>query len=182
MKRWVKVIEEGADEHLFAVIEGNQVRNAQRANQDGRDESAEDLGEDIMQMANCAEDIAIVRGHGFDVDDDNDCLPENIPVPELEEEVDNQAQTWGWNGLDERKNIGTQDNCPAIKEFSASSILALSYVGMFFMFFQRTFIENVIIAGTSKHLTQPLTLGEFLRWLGIWLLLSTIGGYSRDEF
>ena len=31
-------------------------------------------------------------------------------------------------------------------------------------------------------MTKPLALGEFLRWLGIWLLLSTIGEYSRDEF
>ena len=50
------------------------------------------------------------------------------------------------------------------------------------MFFPRAFIENVMIGGINKRIENHVTLGEFLRWLGIWLLLATMNGFSRVEF
>jgi len=38
-----------------------------------------EIGENIFRSGNRAEDIANVRGQGFEVDDDNDPAPENVP-------------------------------------------------------------------------------------------------------
>mmetsp|Transcript_7125 Transcript_7125/g.8192 ORF Transcript_7125/g.8192 Transcript_7125/m.8192 type:complete len:167 (+) Transcript_7125:678-1178(+) len=52
------------------------------------------------------------------------------------------------------------------------------------MFFPHSYIENIIIAGINKRVEvrSRVTFGEFLIWLGIWLLLSTIAGYSKGKF
>ena len=43
-------------------------------------EEREEIPEEIFQARNRAEDIALVRGQGFEVDDDNDPAPENVPA------------------------------------------------------------------------------------------------------
>jgi len=181
VRRWCKVIEEGAEEHLFERIAQQRVREAQVAGNEGRDEEATDIGEEIFRMGNRAEDIAMVRAAGFVVDDDNDPLPENIPPLTIEDQAQ-QQHDWGWSGLDERKNMGAQNVRPSIVGLSSNSMACMSYVGMFFMFFPRAFIENVMIGGINKRIENHVTLGEFLRWLGIWLLLATMNGFSRVEF
>ena len=137
-------------------------------------------------MRNRADDIAQVRASGFDVDDDNDCLPENRPSRDPKDKNKDKEQgtqqKWGWDGLDQRKNIGAQDHRPSIKGLTANSFQSISYVGLFFMMFKKSFIENVMLKGTNKRVEVPVSLGEFLRWLGILLLLSTIAGFKRSEF
>ena len=53
---------------------------------------------------------------------------------------------------------------------------------MFFKFFPKQYIEKVILLETNKNLEEPMTLGEFLRWIGIWLFLSTVSGFRRQDF
>ena len=53
---------------------------------------------------------------------------------------------------------------------------------MFFLLFPRKFIEDVIIIEMNKHLDKRMTLGEFLRWIGIWFFLSTLSGFNRRSF
>ena len=69
------------------------------------------IGDDIFFAQNCAEDIAHVRAEGFEVDDDNDPAPENVPglfdVPPVV--VDSglfEGQSWGWDGIDRRQTGG----------------------------------------------------------------------------
>ena len=38
-----------------------------------------EIPDEIFQVGNRAEDIALVRGQGFEVDDNNEPAPENIP-------------------------------------------------------------------------------------------------------
>ncbi len=55
------------------------------------------------------EDIAMVRNQGFDVDDDGEPVPKNIPSPDAPLPVSNglyEGQTWGWDGIDRRANNG----------------------------------------------------------------------------
>jgi len=185
VKRWCKVTEEGPEEHIWERLRQSFARamlsESQAAGKEGRDEEAHDIGEDIFRMGNRAEDIAMVRAAGFVVDDDNDPLPENVPPPR-DQPQRGRHQSWGWSGLDERKNIGAQNVRPSIVGLSANSMACMSYVGMFFMFFPRAFIENIIIKGMNKRIENHVTLGEFLRWLGIWLLLATMNGFGREEF
>ena len=64
----------------------------------------DDIGDKIpsgvfnMSGAN-SEDITHVRNLGFEVDDDNDSAPDNIPNGDTVEETN---QSWGWNGIDYR--------------------------------------------------------------------------------
>ncbi len=69
---------------------------------DGEDE--EGIDDAVFHpTGNCAEDIALVRNQGLEVDDHNEPAPKNIPE-------ENQApitmnlypgQTWGWDGIDQ---------------------------------------------------------------------------------
>ena len=182
VERWVRVTTEGPEDHFFELQQQRRTQNNQRSNLEGRDEDAVNLDGGILKMGNRTEDIAQMRASGFDVDDDNDCLPENRPSKDPKNKERDTEQKWGWNGLDQRKNIGAQDHRPGIKGLTANSFLAISYVGLFFMMFKRAFIEDVMLKGMNKRVDLPINLGEFLRWLGIWLLLSTIGGFRRSDF
>ena len=53
---------------------------------------------DVFFARNNAEDIARIRAEGFEVDDDNDPAPENIPQGDEELRIDGdlfEGQTWG---------------------------------------------------------------------------------------
>ena len=69
----------------------------------------------IFRATDNIEDIAQVRAEGFEVDDDNEALPENRPAldaPPIEVSVDGLlwGQRWGWDGVDERTNKGGTKN------------------------------------------------------------------------
>ena len=57
---------------------------------------------------------------------------------------------------------------------------------LFEMFFFKHFIKSVIIPKTNEHLAAEghceLSYGEFLRWIGIWLLMATLVGPERTDF
>ena len=54
------------------------------------------------------------------------------------------------------------------------------------MFFFKHFIKSVIIPKTNQHLAakghHELSYGEFLQWIGIWLLMATLVGPDRTDF
>jgi hypothetical protein len=46
---------------------------------------------------------------------------------------------------------------------------------MFLLFFPRKFMVDVVIAKMNKKINgMPLAFGEFLRFLGLWLYMSTL--------
>ena len=57
---------------------------------------------------------------------------------------------------------------------------------VFEMFFFKHFIMSVVIPKTNEHLAAEghcvLSYGEFLRWIGIWLLVATLVGPDRTDF
>jgi hypothetical protein len=59
---------------------------------------------------NRAKDIAHVRAEGFEVDDNNDPAPENVPgffdVPPVVDGGLFERQSWGWDGIDRRQMAG----------------------------------------------------------------------------
>ena len=62
----------------------------------------ENIDGSVFRSGNGADDIANVRNQGFEVDDDNEPVPENIPVdgnnsPQV---VLKDGQSWGWDGID----------------------------------------------------------------------------------
>ena len=75
-----------------------------------------DFDDDVFFARNNSEDIARVRAEGFEVDDDNDPAPENVPQlfdnPTVTDAGLYKGQTWGWNGMDRRVMEGGNYNGP----------------------------------------------------------------------
>jgi hypothetical protein len=70
----------------------------------------------VFNAQNRAEDIALVRDMGFEVDDDNGPTPENVPAvdaPPVNGGSLLERQEWGWDGIDRRAMLqGSMYNGP----------------------------------------------------------------------
>ena len=42
--------------------------------------------------------------------------------------------------------------------------------------FPKEYLENVVLTETNQHLNDPLSYGELLHWIGLWVLMSTVDG------
>jgi hypothetical protein len=74
-----------------------------------------EIPDEIFHAGNRAEDIALVQGQGFEVDDNNDPAPENIPALWDEVSVAHdlyEGQSWGWVGIDRHFVAGGTYNEP----------------------------------------------------------------------
>jgi hypothetical protein len=134
------------------------------------------------------EDIALVRIQGLDVDDDNEPAPENIPavgVP-IDNTTNLHGQTWGWGGTCNRKTKNHIDVNPQIKDYTKNDLCATSKLDMFLLFFPLDFVEDTIVKETSRVLLhqahQPVSMGEFIRFLGCIVFMSYFSGVDRKEF
>jgi hypothetical protein len=180
--RWSKVEVEGNDIHYF----GSNDTNEDKETKDGEGASDEvvqiQIPTEVLHAGNCAEDIAQVRALGFVVNDDNEPAPENIPTPQ---ENNNDATTddgrpWGWDGIDYRKQANGQCTKAHINFLSGIVLEGATMLTMFLLFFPRRFMEDVILVQTNNNLKgggAPVTFGEFLRFLGLWLYMSTLKGF-----
>lgn len=131
---------------------------------------------------------------GHDVDDDNDALPENVPTEEEkkktkdggEDALQKLGQTWGCNGINERAKVGVEDCNPKINHgMDRVAWENISYLQMFLLFFPLR-LRNVVIDATNKNLKAnghpEVSHGEFLRWIGIWLFMSTLGRVAQNKY
>ena len=129
------------------------------------------------------------------VDDDNDPAPENAPSNEdknkskdgnSQSDVEKNGQQWGWSGLDNRRIAGSDiDVKPSLPMFVGLEILNYTYAELFMKFLGEKYIENVLLPRTVENMKSPwkLMMGEFQRYLGLWLLIATYGGcHGRAEF
>ena len=60
--------------------------------------------------------------------------------------------------------------------------LAFQELELFWKFFPKEYIMEVVLVETTKKMKKPLLIGEFTRWLGIVLLMSTVQGCHRRDF
>lgn len=183
--RWAKVVEEGPAEHFFEKDgeQNNQGDGAAAANTE-EDNEGEEIPNEVLRARNHAEDIARVQAMGFMVDNDNEPAPENVPELQEEEEATNEQQTWGWSGADQRKLFGAEDLPPKMNGLRGVALETITFTGMFLTFFPRIFLEHTIMKETNKKLEKDLTFGEFLIFIGIWLVMSysSPGNLDRREF
>ncbi len=134
------------------------------------------------------DDIALMRASGITVEDDNDPLPENIPneanpIPQGNELYNDQS--WGWEGFDERKINGFKKCKPKLVGINDLVLQqGMTVLAMFLFFFPKLLVDIILEATNIKigNTCRTLSYGEFLRWLGIHLLMSTCKGYSRKDY
>lgn len=143
----------------------------------------------VFAAGNVAEDIAFVRGQGLEVDDDNEPAPENIPTADAPAPVDANAglyegQKWGWEGIDQRRIHSDTD--PSAKFKDEWSPEKKTWLEIWMKLFPFQWLTTVLLGMTNKSLATQgeaeVTLGELLRYLGLWMLMATVGGFSRDDF
>ena len=146
----------------------------------------------IFDAENCAEDIARVRAEGFEVDDDNDPLPENIQgnAPAIEVAADGlyAGQKWGWNGIDQRTVAGGGYENPLFT--NGWSPQNKTYLDLFVNFLPFAWMTNCLLRKTNEALKAdnagalPLSLGKFIHYLGMRLVMALFHfqGWALEEF
>jgi hypothetical protein len=59
----------------------------------------------------------------------------------------------------------------------------LDMLTMFLMFMPKDFFESVILVESNKNIQgPPITFGEFLQFIGIWLYMAMTAGYNWSEW
>ena len=102
-ERWATVLEQGPGHLLWDADAAPPLPG--RANLNTANEQGEEIAEFVFNAQNRAEDIALVRNMGFEVDDDNEPAPENVPAanaPRPNGATLYEGQEWGWDGIDRR--------------------------------------------------------------------------------
>jgi hypothetical protein len=73
-----------------------------------------------------------------------------------------------------------------IANYTKNDLRALTKLNMFLLFFPANYLENVIVKETSQTLVEqalcPLTMGEFLQFLGCIFSMSCFSGVDRRDF
>ncbi len=104
-KRWAMVLEQGTSK-----IWGGEPEAMMAAAPVTLNKQDEPIADFVFNAQNWAEDIALVRAMGFEVNNDNKSAPKNIPQPDqplfclgggLHE-----GQEWEWDGIDQRATLG----------------------------------------------------------------------------
>ena len=115
-----------------------------------------------------------------EVDNDNDPVPENLPTAPNTGTFDIEEE-WGHNGLCHRRKASVT-NMQA--RLSLPSELSPTTLQVFELFFFKDFIQETLLSLINSRIEegQEVTYGEFLLFLGLWLLMATIEGPTRKQF
>ena len=105
----------------------------------------------------------------IDVDDDNEPVPENIPVHTAPPPPSVLSQEWGHEGFCLRKSNNILHAKPKLV-YPVDTTRNDVSLQLFERFFPRAFMEDIMIAETNKILDQhPLSYGELLHWISLWV-------------
>ena len=112
------------------------------------------------------------------IDDDNDPAPENVPVPGEQAVQSVLEMEWGHSGLcfQRQENLSKQK---AHLHFPVDKTMDDVNLQLFEGLFPKEYLENMVLTETNQHLNDPLSYGELLRWIGLWVLMSTVDGSDR---
>jgi hypothetical protein len=175
VERWCKIVTEGPEESLFdnpRVDEEAPVVH----DEPGVSVPVRTLGAEIR------EDIARFRSEGYDVDDDNDPAPENVPVPppaagQVQQQDSSLFGEWGATTLCHRRAEDRRFENPKLLKTRPDSRL-----GWLLYFLPMKYITTVLLVESSKVLPgKPLTLGEFIRFVGLWRATIELPFLSRQS-
>lgn len=189
-RRFVVIEEQGPNEGLWEEVANNPVPgNPLPAGGGDVEDIPTPIDDAIFNLRGTAEDIAMVRNQGFDVDDDNEPVPENIPADDGPTVGNNNGlyedQSWGWDGIDRRANNGGYEEPSFTNAWSSNN---KSFLDLFLHALPYAWLTTVMMPQTMVTMRSvspncnELRLGEFLRYLGIRLLMSTCIGWTKDDF
>ena len=187
--RIVTITAEGLSERLFeSPILGNNDNNA--ADEREKEENSEEsklLTLSVSAEQNMTRDNFLeIRNSGFAVDDDNEPVPEKIPVATtfnavVDTAIDRNAiaaDYWGFGGVDQwRTSGGGVLPLAKLKTTYSSTIPHMSILEFFLLLYPYDYIKLVIIPQMNKHLDhRDMELSEFLRFFGCWIYIASFEG------
>ena len=202
LQRYVSIDVEGPLESFFeaeggaaAVAPTGEAQQPQQAQQQAQQQQQqqaqqndveEELPAPIQEVIGRGnldnDDAAAAAAAAPMVDDDNKPAPENRP--QLNEAVGDIFSEWGHSGICARRSTIRNNPKPEMK-FWKSSEAEPSNLDLFEGFFFSAYIKTTILPKTNNNLHHghdQLQYGEFLQWLGLWLLMSTMVGPQRHEY
>ncbi|KAG7340825.1 transposase IS4 [Nitzschia inconspicua] len=189
-ERFCRVEEEGPTEHLFGYIPP-VVEQEEEQEEQGLDTRMEVPTDIVRNGVVRMYDVELLRSMGYEVDDDNDPAPENVPdvVDHDGDTLMNDQQTWGWSGTCHRKVlIGNDENKskPRLMERTEMESKSMTILSLFLYFFPLDYLHEVLLDEVNKNLTKEkarrIDLGEFLRFLGLWFYMTTVPAGTRGDF
>eukprot|EP00957_Ditylum_brightwellii_P003320 251412-Ditylum_brightwellii.AAC.1 len=78
---------------------------------------------------------------------------------------------------------GCQDTDASVKGMNTTDFDVCTYLKFFFLFFPCLFIKNVLLVQNNNKIKgKKVKLGEFMCWIGIWLLIATTAGFKCNAF
>ncbi len=174
VKRWAKVTSEGPPEFFFTVLQGQEVAEAQPAAEVPLPMVILDAMArgciDLMDMGDLAGII--------NIDDDKQPAPENLPGENQVSDV--VYQNWGHSGICYHQQASVTNINAKINHFSCN-VMSM-YLQLFELLFPVGYVKEVMILVMIKKLKPELKYGEFLKWLGLWVLMATINVENCCEF
>ena len=116
-----------------------------------------------------------------DIDDDNSLAPENVPAT-----ADNSnrllSTKWGHDGFCFRRSQNFGSTWAKLN-FSVDATCHGYYVQLFKGFFPKQLLQNVIdIVNEKMDGDEEVVYGEFISWIGIWVLMSKVDGVDQCLF
>ena len=177
VERYGRVTEEGPSDSFF--IEDEEVPDLDtRARNDEGLNALESLPAISGQLV---DDIARLRRDGFSVDDDMDPAPENIPREEGESKTEDELLYFAWNSrttCNRRSDSLGEEKPRLLKSPEADTCL-----GYFCLCIPMVWLKTVFIPVMNKAMNEKdATIGEIMRYLGMWLLMSTQAKCSVREY
>ena len=119
------------------------------------------------------------------IDDDNQPAPENLlSTEDSTGATDNIMGQWTHSGIFDQKAT-IQCNAKPELTFWTLSLSNPSNLSLFEGLFFSSFIKTTILPQTNQNLPhgkKPILYGEFLCWIGLWMLMGTIVRPQRQEF
>jgi hypothetical protein len=119
-------------------------------------EQGKEIATVVHQVQNRAEDVALVQDTGFEVDDDNDPTPKNVPTLFNAPAGANggelfEGQEWGWDSIGRQAIVqGLMYNRPTFSnEWSPNKKI---YIKIFMHLFPINFLKETILNATSNTL------------------------------
>ena len=179
------------DAHSAVPPSGTAEDNTNRQNEattTGTTTAPEDLPtviQDLMERGVGAmdiEEIGVASAAAPMVDDDNKPAPENRPSNG--ETVDDIFSGWMHSGICERKALISRNAKPELSFWMNKSVEP-SNLQIWEGLFVTSFIKRMILPQTNNNLPvgeKQDQYGEFLRWIGLWMLMRTLIGPQRHEF
>jgi hypothetical protein len=173
--QYCKVIQEGTVGYLFQIDEHADLAAAEETAQ----------GNDcVMKLPSLTgttvRDISHFCVQGFEVDDDNDPAPENVPAAATPSKISCTYLDCRSNTLDPRRRNSLSNYKTVLKGFdmAAKNSLLVHFLHILLV----DFIKEVLLEQMNQLIVPPCLFPEFMRFLALMLLIGTTQGCSRKEF